>query len=416
MGFTRLNRALTEQRKIALDTSFIFEYMPLAPENYTKVYLAGLAFAQNEDNEIDEIALKLDLERSVVMDAFLYWQERELVQINPEPLSVEYLPVIPLSKQIPKFDKAKYAAFNDQIHLLIKRPLLPNELNEYYTIMELTGLEIEAMLIIIGYCIRTKRKNPDNENEKEVDGRYIKTVAWSLVSEGYKTFERVHERLEELELYADDLKLLFKALKLKRHPDPQDRRLLSKWKKEYGFSQGTIIYTAKSLTYKEMKPLDTLLLRYSQNNLTSIKEIDAYNTAREALYDLAKSFMHTIGIYEPYAWAVDVYFGAWVKLGFEKDALHVIAAHCTSLPYGNRSLKKINDNFIEVLARKGIFEAEKVKKELAGFAQNAPAPKTFAKKTDDTVVVTEGSKNTVSRELSSEELDTMFKKVDEDDL
>ena len=420
MAFARLNQKLKEQRKVRLETAFIFEYMPLAPENYTKVYLAGLGFCHSDDNDLDGIALSLGMERGDVIKAFEYWHQRELVQLNLDPLSVEYLPVIPLSKQAPKFDPKKYESFNAQLHALIKnRPINENEYNEYYTIMELTGLEIEALLIIISHCIRAKKKNLSDEKEKEVDFRYIKTVAWSLVLDNYKTYECVHDRLEELELYSDDLKLLFKALKLKRNPEQSDRALLQKFKREYGFEQGVIIYVAKSLERKEIKPLDVLLQRYCQNRLTTIKEIDDYNASRETHQKLARDFMEVIGIYEPYAWAIDNFFAKWLNLGFSVDSLMAIARHATSLPYSSRSLKKINDTFIEPFSKMGVLNLDDLTTELmalndrtSSFASSSGSKKLDFK--NDTVVFKEGNKNFVSQNLSADELNKMLQELEND--
>ena len=349
MGFSRLSRTLKEQRKITLDTAFISEYMPLAPEHYTKVYLTGLAFSTSDDNELDEIALSLDMERQAVMEAFFYWQQQELVNVSIEPPSVEYLPVISIAKRVPKFEKEKYKTFNDQLHVLIKdRPISPNEYNEYYTVMELKGIEIEAMLTIIGHCIRLKGT--------EVGHRYITTVARNLADQGYRTYDRVQERLSEFDLYDADLKATLKALKLKRNPDHADRILLLKWKKELGFMQETIIGVAKNISKGGVQMLDTLLNRYYENRRFSMKEINEFNKNREEKRDLAKSIIKTLGLwYDTYDQVVETYVSPWLGMGFSEDALKMIADYCFRLP--NRSLENMN-HFV-----KGFYKQGRVSKE-----------------------------------------------------
>jgi len=334
MGFIRLSRAYKEQRKIMLDTTFITEYMPLAPENFAKVYLAGLAFSLSDDNELDGIALLLDLDRQTVTEAFLYWQHQELVNITDEPPSVEYLPVVSISTRVPKFEKGKYKTFNDQLHLMVKdRPITPNEYNEYYTVMELKGIEIEAMLMIIGHCIRCAGTN--------VNHRYITTVARNMAEKGCRTYDRVQERLSELDLQDADLKAVLKALKLRRVPDYADRSLLLKWKNELGFAQETIVGVAKTVQKGGIQTLDTLLGRYYENRLFSMKEIDAFNKNREDMRELAKNVVKTLGLwYENSDQIIETYIMPWLGMGFNGDALKMIADYCFRLQI--RSLENMS--------------------------------------------------------------------------
>ena len=186
MGFSRLSPELDKQRKISLETSFVLEYMPVAPENYTKVYLAGLSFASSEDNELEGIALVLGVDTNFVLEAFGYWAAQGLVNVCPDPPSVEYLPVVPYSRRRKKYSKEKYKAFNDQLHVMIKdRNILPNEYEEYYNLMESYHIEDKALLTIIGYCIRLKGAS--------ITYPYILAVAKNLAHDGYTSYDRVQE-------------------------------------------------------------------------------------------------------------------------------------------------------------------------------------------------------------------------------
>ena len=422
MGFVRLNQKLKDERKIKLDTAFIFDYMPLAPDSYVKVYLTGLAFANADDSDIEGIALKLELTKATVLEAFKYWQHLELVELSPDQSFVEYQIVKPIYKFTPKFDPKKYEDFNLLVNQQIKnRPILPEEFNEYYTLMETTGLSSEAMNIIIGHCIRNNIKDYNDEKEAEVSKSTITKLARELAHEGYKTYEAVHDKLEELELSSDDLVTVFKALKLKRTPLYKDKSLLVKWKRDYKFDQSTVVFVAKSVAGKEMSYLDAVLFKHCKNMLLTKKDIVDYNAKRERLMSLAKDFMATIGVYEPYAWAVDNFFENWVNLGFSNDALICIANHTKSLPKYLRQLKAINDTFIVPFCAKRIFSVDAVQAELTALTQNEnykPQTKGGNKNSskEDTVVVREGNKNFVSRKLSSEELNSMFERLTDDEL
>ena len=322
MGFSRLSPELNKQRKITLETSFILEYMPVAPENYTKVYLAGLSFASTDDNELEGIALVLNMETSAVMEAFNYWAAQGLVNVSPDPPSVEYLPVVPYSRRVKKYSKEKYKAFNDQLHALIKdRNILPNEYDEYYNLMESYHIEDKALLTIIGYCIRLKGAS--------ITYPYILAVAKNLAHEGYTTYDRVQEKLSELDLYDKDLQAVIKALGLRRGADYNDRNMLLKWKNEYGFALETVIGVAKRVKKGGIQTLDMLLSRYYDNRLFSIREIDEFEENREKLYDLTRRILKVLGLrYDSLDYIIETYILHWTNMGFNAEVLEKIADYC----------------------------------------------------------------------------------------
>ncbi len=351
MGFVRLNRALNELRKVMLDTTFILEYMPLAPENYVKVYLTGLAFSSTDDNDLEGIALALDMDKKAVMDAFNYWQRQEVVNVSENPPSVEYLPVLPISKRTPKYDPSKYKSFNDQLHAMIHdRPITQNEYKEYYDIMEHFGVEIEAMLTVIAYCIRLKGT--------DVRPQYIYKTARNLAEQGYRTYDRVQERLSEFDLFDPDLKAVLKSLKLTRSPDYTDKQFLLKWKKEAGFPQETIIHVAKRVTKGGMQTLDTLLGRYYENRIFTVKEIDAFEARRGALYDLTREILKILGLrFERHDYIVETYISPWLSMGFTEQALKLIADYC--FRKSEKSLERMNF-WVQRFYKQGLVSGESI--------------------------------------------------------
>ena len=81
--FTKLSREKNLMRNIELDNLFVTEYMPYAPENFVKVYIAGLSLAHTPDNSIDELSILLGVEKAVIMEAFLYWAEQGIINVLP---------------------------------------------------------------------------------------------------------------------------------------------------------------------------------------------------------------------------------------------------------------------------------------------------------------------------------------------
>lgn len=349
MGFSRLSPELNNQRKITLETSFVLEYMPVAPENYTKVYLAGLSFASSDDNELEGIALILNMETSAVLEAFDYWAAQGLVNISREPLSVEYLPVVPYSRRIKKYSKEKYKAFNDQLHAMIKdRNILPNEYDEYYNLMESYHIEDKALLTIIAYCIRLKGAS--------ITYPYILTVAKNLAHDGYTTYDRVQEKLSEYDLHDRDLAAVIKTLGLRRAADYNDRSMLLKWKNKYGFPLETIIQVAKRVKKGGIQTLDMLLGRYYDNKLLSIGEIDAFEENRDKLYELTRRILKVLGLrYDSLDYIIESYIMPWTNMGFEAEVLEKIADYC--FRHGIRSLEGMNDT-VNKFYKQGLITTE----------------------------------------------------------
>jgi len=419
MSFVSLAKEFNDSKKVVIDATFIFDYMPLAPENFVKVYLAAFAFANNKGATLDEISAKLDLEYQKILDAFKFWEQKGLVEITYEPLNITFNKIAPISKQVLKFDKAKYQSFNEQLHRIINgRQISLTEYNEYYTLMEGYGLEESALLNIIGYCKRLKKD--DNINH-----RYIIAVAYDFIEKGYRTFESVNEHIEKTVLYETDLIDIYKALKIKKIPDYLDKQLIIKWKNEFGFTIGLILDIAKLFTKNtkgkiSVDKFDTELTLYNKHRLTTLDKIEEFVTKKIANIALAKEFTTILGIFEPYEWAVKMYFEPWLKLGFSSDVLLAIANNCRELPYYQRSLKSIADKFIIPFANEKQFSVEEIEKFFANEKESKKEEQKNKKsknsKADNSAVAKEGNKNFVSRDLSSEELNSMFERINDDDL
>lgn len=106
------------------------------------------------------------------------------------------------------------------------RNILPNEYNEYYSIMEAMHIEPSAMLAVIAYSIRQKGE--------DVNYAYILAVARNLAHQGCLTYERVNEQLSEFDLYDKDLLAVLKSLGSKKSPTIDDKHLFKKWTKTMG--------------------------------------------------------------------------------------------------------------------------------------------------------------------------------------
>lgn len=321
----KLSREIIENEKLRIDNAFVTDFMPFAPENYVKVYLYGLklaCFGGVGDIET-EIAGKLNLEPGLVSEAFSYWANEGLVNIlSTSPVAVEYLAVNKGTLVLRKFSKTKYKDFNDQLHAMLpSRNILPNEYNEYYSIMEAMHIEPEAMLAIIAYCIRLKGQ--------DVGYPYILAVARNLARQGCLTYDRVNEQLSEFDLYDKDVAAVLHSLGSKKAPAIEDKRMFAKWTKTLGFPTETVVQVAKSVKRGGMDRLDALLVKYYENHLFSMAEIDEFNRNRDRLYSLTKEINKRIGVYyEQLDFIIETYVTRWLGYGFTDETLLTIAEYC----------------------------------------------------------------------------------------
>lgn len=351
MGTLTVSDSLIQKQSITLSGVFLSEYMPSAPDGYVKIYLTGLYLALGDpDNTFETVALKLFTDVKTVQEAFLYWQEQGLVHLDPETQGVEFLAVVPRARQIRKFSKEKYKSFNEQLHALFPgRNILPAEYNEYYTVMETYNIEIEAMLTVIGYCKRLKGE--------DITYPYIVTVARNFAAEGYITFDRVNEKISELELYGDELRAVTKALG-KRVIDHEDKRLYNKWTKSLGFDAATVIQVAKQVKKGGMPRLDAKLTKYYELHLSTLAEINNYEKNREKLYELTKNINRTIGVYyEQLDYIIETYVSKWLDMGFDAPTLLSIADYC--FKHGLRTLESMDDT-VKKFYKKGCITAQSI--------------------------------------------------------
>jgi hypothetical protein len=345
--FAKLSAEKALDDKILLEHRFITEYMPFAPDTCVKVYLYGLFLCNSGmDSSVEMMVAGIGIPESEILSAYKYWEDQGLVSfISISPPHVEYLPVLPISKRIKTYSKAKYKSFNDQLHAMLpNRTILPNEYNEYYNAIETFHIEKEAMLAIIAYCVRLKDEN--------ISYQYILTVARNLAAEGYYTFERVNERLNELDLYDGEIRAVLKALSAKRSPDVSDKKLLLKWTKSLGYGMETIIKVAKTIKKGGVDKLDSTLGKYYENHLFTFEDIEKFNKERERIFALTAKIVKILGrYYERLDYITEAYTSKWLGYGFEDEALVLIAEHAFK-----SNIKELEDldGLVEAYYQKGM--------------------------------------------------------------
>ncbi|MCL2540090.1 MAG: DnaD domain protein [Firmicutes bacterium] len=363
MPFCKFSTEHKENNSVSIEALFFERYLPDASAEFCKVYLYGLYLCQSGvsgANTIDDMGKKLNMAPHEIIKAYEYWHEIGLVQIiNAEPVEVRYQPIREVT-HYKKFKPGKYDAFNKQVTLVLGRDILPNESNSYYEFLETSGMQQEALLMVMKYCAMIK--------SDKVGFAYILAVAKAWAADGVLTAGQVEERLQEYELSDKNIKSVLKAMGSSRNAYVEERQLFLKWTRDLGFEPNTIVFVAKSVAKGGFNRLDNILLKFYEMRKTSIKEIEEYTKLHAENTTLAKEINKTIGVYyENLEQVVDTYIVKWLELGYVGATLKQIANFCFLT--GVRNLAGMNEVVIK-LYKQGLINQGSINKHISGIAAN----------------------------------------------
>ncbi len=329
MAFCKYSTEFIASSKTEIDNIFLNDYLPFAQPQFVVVYIYGLYLCNSSsfDNSLENFAKTLNMSEEDVVGAFEYWEEQGLVRIlKTNPIQVTFIPLKNVLTANKLYKPDKYEVFNQQANEIFKgkRSISKHEYEEYYDFLERFHVEQEALLMIMQYCVETKKS--------AVGYNYILTVAKNWANEGITSTAQVEERLKSFEDKNPDLCEIFNAMGIKRAPYVEERALLNKWINDYGFNLDVILHVCKNFKKKSrfsFEKVDNQLTKYFEMRLLSIMEIDNFEKEKQLLYELAKDINKTIGVYyENLEGVVENYILKWINMGFDKNLLLEIANYC----------------------------------------------------------------------------------------
>lgn len=329
MSFCKFSTEYIASSKTEVDNIFINDYLPFADPKHTVVYLYGLYICNSSsfDNSIENFSKVLNMSEEEVVSAFEYWEEQGLVRLlKTNPLQVTYIPLKNVLSANKLYKPDKYEVFNQQAQEIFKskRQISKHEYEEYYDFLERYHVEQEALLMIMNYCVETKKS--------AVGYNYILTVAKNWANEGITTTLQVEEKLQVMEEKSFELSEIFKVAGIKRAPYVEERALLAKWLNEYAFTLDVVLHIVKKNKTKShfsFDKLDGVLTKYYEMKLLSVNEIESFEKEKKELFVLAKEINKTIGLYyENLEIVVENYILKWINMGFSNELLLQIAEYC----------------------------------------------------------------------------------------
>lgn len=363
MAFISVAEELIGRSATSVENKFIKKYLPELEPVAVKVYLLALYFAQNGQSgcTFSDFSEMLAIPEDKLKDYFDYLDEFELVSVvSRSPFEIKILDCENYYGKPKKLHPEKYNGLYEEIQAIVTgRMISQDEFREYLILLEEYGLERNALVMIVNYCV--------NLRGNDIRAAYIKKVAKNFCNDGDVTAARVEERLSSYTLSTPSLLKIFAACSIKKNPEFEDGELLKQWL-SLGFSEEAVCCAAKSFKAKSMERLGAVLTELANNRKFDPKEIDDYKKSKDSLYNAAREVAKSLGVYisDPAAY-VETYVSVWSDYGFSADALKKIAAYC--FISGRNSFGLMND-FIEGLYRDAYVDDESVTKLLCSLEED----------------------------------------------
>lgn len=347
MAIIKLSGEYIKQGFTQVDNVFLSDYLAAASGDEVKTYLAGLMLAgSGEEGEfLTRISAMTGLSDVRVGECFAYWEKLGLVEVKNG--NVFFLSVKSPLPPVVRFNAQKFKSFTEEtVRIFPDKILTPNEYNRYFEFITASGMDINAMLLIMQYC-------------KDLGGGktstdYVLAVASAWAKDGLLKEKQIIGRIEELETYSEALRMLFEALGIKRAPTFEDRQVFASWQNNYGYSLDAILTAARVLKKRGgMDRLNDFVKELFAAQAVTAAEIAEYVANKQKTHDLCVKICKNVGVYYGNTEsAEEVYVTPWLRLGFEPAALERISKYC--FLRNARDLESVNQMVLK-FAKRGLF-------------------------------------------------------------
>ena len=228
---------------IPVSADFIDNHMPQANGAYVKVYLMALSLAvSGREMSTGEIAAKLNLLESDVVNALEYWNKDGILHYDkenvlfgnasPAPKSEE----IPTKKNMEQISEAmtENKALADLCTLsqeILGKPLQNKDIETLYWFYDELGLSPEVITMLLEYCVSKDKRNMN----------YIEKVAISWHKNGIITIDAADKFItdeKEKSGYFYSLRKLFGIEN--RNLSKTEETYLKTWRDTYGMDENMV--------------------------------------------------------------------------------------------------------------------------------------------------------------------------------
>lgn len=271
----------------AVSNVFLLEYMPKAPEGYTKVYLLGLmqTGAPGADAAGLDLAGILGMEDAALVRAFSYWQTAGLVRIAADdPLTVEYLRVGASSGLAAGDAPRKYASLVAALQEVAgTRVFSGRELAEIYDWIETFRFEEATAVLCVKDCLV--------RHGARAKLWQMNATAKRWADAGVATPEEAERYMAREQARCAGAQQLLKRWNRNRPATEDEIALYVKWTEEWGFDACVIqdaCVEATSSAQPSFRYLDRILETYRLNGAVTEEAAALLRRAQDAAAELAR--------------------------------------------------------------------------------------------------------------------------------
>lgn len=268
----------------SVSNTFIENYMPEARGEYVKIYILGLKYSCCGEPGVSSsvIAQKLDLLESDVLNAWMYWNDKNVIRLkslNNGSYSIEFLNLnreeVSSESSINLLEELNNKNIKDMlkdIEKLLGRTLSSKEITMYLSWQKDFNFSPEMILLLIQYCA----------SKNKTDYRYIEKIAISWFDNNIKTVDDAQMSIKSREDTWVKINQIRTYLGMSNSDmmKPQED-LLNKWINTYKF-QLNIIYKACDICFQRLsktdfKYIDAILGNWFKANLTTLEDIEKHD-------------------------------------------------------------------------------------------------------------------------------------------
>lgn len=246
IGMISLNNEWLALGSTSISNTFILDFLPVAKGDYIKVYLYGLMYAYNSNNEISlsMFAKELGMVEEEVLQAFQYWERRKLVvRLQDNPVKYEYIPVsVAAANRIAENYDEAYIRFSDSLYSQFgeRRKLHGNETKTAFEWIEELNIPQEVIMMLIQHMIANHGVNFNfNKAQKEAIKLKENKILNVELAETY--FSRSASSLK-------GAKQILRRFGKYRNPTEDELQLYLKWTQTWNLNQDAIIAACKETT------------------------------------------------------------------------------------------------------------------------------------------------------------------------
>lgn len=239
-----------------IENFFLMEYLPMAPENYLRVYLYArmLCLHPEMGSDMAEMAKALRIDEETVYDAFTYWEHQGLVRrLTDRPPTYEMMPVrCGAAVSIPDMDKDyyKYQAFNSALQNMFESGdlLQPKEYTMANDWLNVLGFEQPAVLRMVEYELGRGRSKKSYSVFKRLEKLAVK---WADM--GIKTLEDVEKAISMDEEVSNTAQAVVKRFGMRRRPTEDEIECVRRWMRDWKLEANEVL-SACAETTKASQP------------------------------------------------------------------------------------------------------------------------------------------------------------------